>query len=59
MPHQVLGEIAGAALEAGADLATDEVSRRMGWKGCLTVSLLIVLGLGLLLWFVGAFSGQP
>ncbi|MEJ2409377.1 MAG: hypothetical protein P8Y48_08560 [Novosphingobium sp.] len=59
MPHQILGEIAGAALEAGAERATDEVSRRMGWKGCLTASLLIVLGLGLLLWSAGAFSGQP
>ena len=56
MPHEILGDIVSGAVEAGADLAADEVSRRMGWKGCLTLFLLCVLALLLLLWWLGVFS---
>ncbi|TCM39391.1 hypothetical protein [Novosphingobium sp. ST904] len=55
MLHDVLADLAGGAVEGAADLASDEIRRRSGWKGCLTVAL-VALGVVLvLLWWLGAF----
>ncbi len=56
MPHDILGEAAGAVLEGAADLASDTIHRRWGWKGCLA-SLLALVSLALVvLWAAGAFG---
>lgn len=56
MVHDILGEIVDGVAEAAMDVASDEVQRRWGWKGCLTVVLVVVLLVVALLWALGVFS---
>lgn len=53
MPHEIATELIGGAVELAADLATDKVRRRWGWRGCL--GFVVLLG-ALLLWWLGAFG---
>jgi len=56
MIDDILGEIAGGVAEAAMETATDEVHRRWGPIGCLTVTSGLVALVMLLLWVLGAFS---
>lgn len=56
MPHELIGERVGEAAKLAIEVGTDEVHRRWGLKGCLTVTSAIVALVMPLLWVLGVFS---
>lgn len=57
MPHEIVGELIGPAAEFAGEIASDEIQRRWGCKGCLTALLGLASIVMLALWALGAFSG--
>jgi hypothetical protein len=57
VPFDPVAELVGSALEGASDFAASEVHRRTGWQGCLALILIPAVAIGLLLWWLGAFSG--
>jgi hypothetical protein len=48
MPHEIIGEAVVQVAQGAAEIAVDEVHRKFGWKGCLTLTAIIVgIGAGL------------